>query len=202
MKNENRSTCINHTVSDINTFEHLPDGHVIKTLVEEHAHILSMLDELKENSDQLRNTDLIDRERSLKQINHLVVKIISAEPHHQREERVLFPALEDLGITEPPQCMVMEHEIMRKIKKDLNQMIVKDHFIPKNMIEIQDLVEKLCSILRNHIQKENTVLFPLALQMIKDDSQWSRMREECDNIGYCCFCPQTKKEYDQSVLMA
>ena len=202
MKNENRSTCINHTVSEINTFEHLPDGHVIKTLVEEHAHILSMLDELKENSDQLINTDLIDRERSLKQMNHLVVNIISAEPHHQREERVLFPALEDLGITEPPKCMVMEHEIMRIIKKDLNHMIVKDHFMPHNIMEIQDLIEKLCSTLRNHIHKENTILFPLALQVIKDESQWNRMREECDHIGYCCFCPQTKKESDQTVLMA
>ena len=38
-------------------FEQLPEGHIIKTMVKEHEHILAMLDELQEITLQLSGDD-------------------------------------------------------------------------------------------------------------------------------------------------
>ena len=43
-----------------------------------------------------------------KKANGLVSEVLGAEPHHQREEEVLFPAIEELGIAGPPNMMRTE----------------------------------------------------------------------------------------------
>ena len=44
------------------------------------------------------------------------------------------------------------------------------------------------NLLSSHFFKENTILFPTALQVITDD-EWKEIRNEFDEIGYCCFTP-------------
>ena len=100
-------------------FEQLPEGHMIKTMVTEHEHILAMLDELQDISLQLSDNDRNNGMASMNRANELADKIIGAEPHHQREELVLFSTLEELGISGPTQVMRMEHEMMREMKHDL-----------------------------------------------------------------------------------
>ena len=93
--------------------EKLPEGHIIKTMIKEHDHILVMLDELTYIAHQLSTKDQKIGETLMPRVNYLTVKIIGAEPHHRREEEVLFPNLEENGITCMTQCMRMEHEVMR-----------------------------------------------------------------------------------------
>ena len=171
--------------------EKLPDGHIIKTMVKEHDHILAMLDELTDIAHRLSNSvqDIIG-ERLLLRANQLAVKIIGADPHHQREELILFPALEENGITRPTQCMRREHEEMRKMKHALKQKTeITDGVWSERVMDISKLIDALCLILRQHIKKENTILYPMALTVITDEAKWLEMRIQCDKIGYCCFCP-------------
>jgi hypothetical protein len=44
-------------------------------------------------------------------------------------------------------------------------------------------------MLSSHIFKENNVLYPAALKVISEE-EWSGIREDFDEIGYCCFTPQ------------
>ena len=96
--------------------EQLPDGHVIKTMVKEHDHILAMLDELTDITHRLSNSTQDIGETLLLRTNQLAVKIIGAEPHHQREELIIFTALEKNGVISPTQCIRMEHGEIREMK--------------------------------------------------------------------------------------
>jgi len=177
--------------------EQLPDGHIIKTMFTEHEHILTILDELQILGEQLSSKDHSNNEKLLPQINQLSIKLISAEPHHQREEDVLFPALEEVGIFGPTQVMLMEHETMREMKHDLkSQTGSADGDWSVRVEKVSQLISELCNMLRQHIDKENNILYPMALQSITADTQWEEMRIRCDEIGYCCFCPETQKELD------
>ncbi|MDP6612273.1 MAG: hemerythrin domain-containing protein [Candidatus Marinimicrobia bacterium] len=178
-------------------FEQLPEGHMIKTMVTEHEHILAMLDELQDISLQLSDNDRNNGMASMNRANELADKIIGAEPHHQREELVLFSTLEELGISGPTQVMRMEHEMMREMKHDLkSQTGNADGDWSVRVEKVSQLISELCSMLRQHIDKENNILYPIALQSITADTQWEEMRIRCDDIGYCCFCPETQKELD------
>ena len=177
--------------------ENLQDGHMIDTMVKEHKHILSMLDELQNIALQLSDDDQDNGITLMHRANELAAKIIGAEPHHQREEQVLFTAMEELGISGPPQVMRMEHEVMREMKHDLKsetENIDVDWSV--RVEKVSQLISELCNMLRQHIDKENNILYPMALQSITADIQWEEMRIRCDEIGYCCFCPETQKELD------
>ena len=135
----------------------------------------------------------------LLQINQLSINLISAEPHHQREEQVLFTAMEKIGISGPPQVMRMEHEVMRGMKYDLkNETENSDRDLPAKVAKVSQLISALCSNLRQHIDKEDNILYPMALQSITDAAKWEEMKVRCDEIGYCCFCPSEKKDLDTS----
>ena len=173
-------------------FEQLPEGHIIKTMVKEHEHILAMLDELQEITLQLSDDDQNNSIVFMNRANELAVKIIGAEPHHQREEQVLFPAIEEVGISGPTQVMRMEHEVMREMKHDLKSETENiDVNWSVRVEKVSQLILELCSTLRQHIDKENNILYPMALQSITDVAKWEEMKVRCDEIGYCCFCPET-----------
>ena len=170
--------------------EQLPEGHIIKTMVTEHEHILEMLDELQKIAHQLSRDDKKSGTIFMARANELAVKIVGAEPHHQREEKVLFTAMEEKGVTGPTHVMRMEHEVMRELKHDLKSETENfDKDWPDQVEKVSQLISELCTTLRQHIEKENNILYPMALQSITETVEWEEMKVRCDEIGYCCFCP-------------
>ncbi|MBT4369897.1 MAG: hemerythrin domain-containing protein [Candidatus Marinimicrobia bacterium] len=171
-------------------FEELNDGHVIKTMFTEHEHILCILNEIQDLGEQLSDKNKSENKNLLQQINQLSLQLISAEPHHQREEDVLFPTLETRGIIGPPQVMKQEHGLIRNLKHQLKKKTVGFGNNWKGQVNsLSYLIIELCDTLRQHIHKENHILYPMAIQAITEDSQWDKMKIKCDEIGYCCFCP-------------
>jgi len=180
--------------------EQLKKDHVINTMIKEHEHILVMLDELEKISIDLSDYNKNKGMSLMARANELAVKVIGAEPHHKREEDVLFPAMEEKGLFGPIQCMQKEHDIMREIKHDLKNETKNSNKEWKDQVDtVSQLISELCGTLRQHIDKENNVLYPMALQFITEDRKWEEMKEKCDEIGYCCFCPLDKKELDESL---
>ena len=46
------------------------------------------------------------------------------------------------------------------------------------------------TLMRDHIFKENNILYPTAVEIIDDESVWEQMHHDADKIGYCCFTPR------------
>ncbi|MDP6401255.1 MAG: hemerythrin domain-containing protein [Candidatus Marinimicrobia bacterium] len=169
----------------------LPEGHIIKTMILEHGFILAMLDELEDLAQKIINAEPAIGEKCLAQINTLSVNIIAADPHNQREEDILFTRLEEKGITGPPMLLRLEHETMRQMKYKLAEMTsapVQDWINTAN--KVTSLIYGMCTTFRQHMHKENNVLYSIALEIITDASQWTDMKKMCDRIGYCSFFPE------------
>ncbi|HLC43720.1 MAG TPA: hemerythrin domain-containing protein, partial [Patescibacteria group bacterium] len=111
----------------------------------------------------------------------------------QREEEVLFPQLEKYGVYGPPQIMVMEHTALRTLKKELNKMAESEKIGDFNKFKekFSNLSRELVANLRDHIFKENNILYPAALKVVPK-AQWKKIGADADKIGYCCFTPQYK----------
>lgn len=170
----------------------LKPNHVIHTMVSEHEMILGFLDELGKTNQTIQEMERYDNEREeFRKLMHIAEHLVGAEPHHQREEEVLFPGIEKRGVFGPPQVMRMEHKELRRRKEELKELAetvdrVKFDTLKKRL----DTVTKFITFtLRDHIFKENNILYPTALQVVQEDEVWNEMRVECDRIGYCCFTP-------------
>lgn len=162
--------------------ESVEPGHPIHTFVSEHEEILGYVDEIEKVTDNLENKELTEDEK--KTLRKSAENLLDAEKHHDREEKTIFPRLEKKGISGPPRIMQMEHDELRERKQALFE-ASKDP--DKNKEKIDRLADYIIYNLREHIFKEDNILYPTALKEIKD---WDKVKKECNSIGYCRFTPK------------
>jgi DUF438 domain-containing protein len=168
----------------------LQPEHPLDTLMAEHQLILEALEELDRLNQAVKRADERDDDRvdRLKRIARLLV---DAEPHHQREEEALFPELEQLGLTGPPRIMRMEHVELRQRKHALLELVDSAATIPyaQLAVRLNELATYLVYQLRDHIFKEDSILYPAAARTVTDPGTWDDIKATSDQIGYCSFTP-------------
>jgi DUF438 domain-containing protein len=168
----------------------LPAGHIIKTLIDEHETFLCFLDDLDfVNQSIKRMDDYLPIREEYRRLNHIAEQLVSADLHHKREEDILFPELEKRGLYAPLAAVRKEHEEITRYKNRLlhlaRNVAVMD--FSDFTAQLNEVVCALVPMFREHILKVNNILFPMALNVIDDDTIWLRLKEDCDKVGYCCF---------------
>jgi PAS domain S-box-containing protein len=157
----------------------------------EHDALQKLLEKLSSLVDNIQKAGDINSIRSkIQELGQVSEDFLDAEKHYLREENVLFPMLEKHGITEPPAIMWMEHNQLREMKKQLQNLIRNYEKIDFQAFKNQlvNVADSLNNILSSHIFKENSILFPAALRVITEQ-EWLNVRREFDEIGYSCFTP-------------
>ncbi|MFW6007314.1 MAG: DUF438 domain-containing protein [Halanaerobiales bacterium] len=170
----------------------LSPGHPLHTLIAEHDEILNMLSELEEVNNKIQEMDEYDPENPVfEKLKDLAYHLIETEKHHEREEETIFPEIDEKGITGPTRIMEMEHEDMWPRKENIEKLAnsAGEMDFEKFKKEINQQIEYLVLNLRDHIFKENNILYPTADSMI-EDKKWQDIKKRCDEIGYCCFTPE------------
>jgi len=94
--------------------------------------------------------------------------------HHQKEEAVLFPALEDRGLPRaggPTGQMMAEHEAARAHLAAIERAIGQaERGELANLSTLVSEGEEYLSLLRAHIEKENEVLFMMAFDLLEGEA--------------------------------
>lgn len=168
-----------------------PAENPISILREEHKILTELSEKLKASAAKVQSAEAYEDVREeMHQIRHIVNDLLDAEKHYLREENALFPVLEKHGITEPPAIMWMEHNQLRERKKQLHMLMEKTGEVTFQDFKRQlaELSKGLADALSSHIYKENSILFPIALKVVTEN-EWRVIREDFDEIGYCCFTP-------------
>jgi hemerythrin-like domain-containing protein len=99
------------------------------------------------------------------------LKLFADKCHHGKEEGILFPAMEKNGIPKergPIGQMLSEHEEGRKFIRGLSGSIADGKLNTEAFIANG---KGYIELLRSHIQKENTILFPMGDRAIPEDEQ-------------------------------
>ena len=170
----------------------LEGDHVLAVMYREHDVILGFLDRLEELNEQLQALGSTDSAAPvLGEIGKVADHLVEAEPHHQREEEVLFQCPEARGVYGPPHVMRAEHEELRAAKHQLQELAT--HTSPAafedTRKEINSIAGTLVMSLRNHISKENLILYPMAARTIGEAAKWDEMKLAAQKIGDCAFTP-------------
>jgi hemerythrin-like domain-containing protein len=87
--------------------------------------------------------------------------------HHGKEEGFLFPALVKAGIPEkggPVGLMLIEHAQGRALIREMEESLTNGMDVPK----LTYAAKRYATLLRQHIQKENGVLFPMADKVLAE----------------------------------
>lgn len=170
-------------------------GHPLQILIAEHDEILKVLDRLEKVNGVIQELDSYDVNNAifeeLKDISYL---LLDTENHHKREEEALFPEVDQTGVTGPTRIMKMEHEDLWPRKERVAYLIKHIGEIEFDYFkeELNNNVKFIILILRDHIFKENHILYPTAKEVIPKD-RWEEIRKNSDKIGYCSFTPKNRE---------
>jgi hemerythrin-like domain-containing protein len=146
-------------------------NNATKNLEDDHIYILQLID-IMEAMTKSSEPDIADLEDAVD-----LVKSYADGLHHAKEETLLFPLMAEHGFSTqqgPVAMMLHEHTQGRAFVKEISENIelFKNgdlsalSFIYTNMLGYGEL-------LRNHIAKENNVLFRMADQaLLKDDQEF------------------------------
>lgn len=149
-----------------------------------HCHHHNCIEELKsDHQNILRYLDVLELVIDRSTIDHHKVKNFLhftetfAEPHHQKEEQVLFPALEKKGIPNeggPIGMMLIEHTAKREYIAQMREALQKN-----DNVKLKENAKTIISLLRDHIYKEDNILYPCA-QDVLTEQELASLASRCN----------------------
>lgn len=138
-------------------------------LLNEHEGILFGLRILEKITELLKKGKKIEKKEISEIVNFF--KLFADKCHHGKEEGLLFPAMENVGIKKengPIGQMLVEHSTSRKY---IFQMTEAHEFKTFDKELFIKSASQYILLLRSHIEKENTILFPMGDKLIPRDQQ-------------------------------
>jgi hemerythrin-like domain-containing protein len=118
--------------------------------------------------------------------------------HHMKEEDVLFLTMEANGMPRsggPIAVMLMEHDMGRRFNQALRAAAEKwSGGDASAQADVVDNAMRFADLLRQHIMKEDTILFPMAAQVIPPDEH-DRVLEEFARVERERTAPGTREKY-------
>jgi hemerythrin-like domain-containing protein len=162
----------------------------IQELEKEHEAVklsISLLDRIMEKLLTDPGTDQTDHLEGLLDFFQIFVD----KCHHGKEEYFLFPALEKAGVQKqdgPIGVLLNEHETGRRY---ISQLKTQIPYLRKadarEITTANKLVKSYTALMQQHIQKEETILFPLADARLSEKEQTALFRKfenlETEKIG-------------------
>jgi len=112
--------------------------------------------------------------------NHLediveFIKVFADKCHHGKEEELLFPALENAGIPRdggPIGVMLQEHDIGSGFVQAMKKSAIQYKSGNKEAFtQFAENGRNYIELLRQHIEKEDKILYPMAEQVISSENQ-------------------------------
>lgn len=108
------------------------------------------------------------------------------DKHYSRKENLIFPFLENYGITAPPKVMWGVDDQIRTLLKDAKRLALKGDESGRDQLIAK--VEEALHQIQEMIFKESKILFPMLLETLSEND-WLAIQEDSDQIGYCLIEP-------------
>jgi hemerythrin-like domain-containing protein len=154
----------------------------LESLMEEHRVMERAASLLEEATLKLYRGEAVNRRAFALLL--MFFKEFTDKCHHGKEEGALFPFLESKGIPReggPIGVMLMEHDIGRRLIKALEEDLENIERDPEARRDAVDSALSYVRLIREHIFKEDSILFKIADELMSADED-KRLVEEFEKI--------------------
>ncbi|MBE0644415.1 MAG: DUF438 domain-containing protein [Bacteroidetes bacterium] len=169
----------------------VPPGHPVDTFQKENealARVTARIMQLSEGVDHLPPEQVGER---VLQFRALFNELGDVDKHYRRKENLLFPFLEQRGITGPPTVMWGKHDEIRVLLKSARETLAASP--DADAAELDALsVRLLIPAARgvdDMIMKEEQILLPMCMDQLTE-LEWYEIHRQTPEIGFCLFDPQ------------
>jgi len=166
----------------------LPEDHILRIVLIEHDLIRYFLVDLINTVDciscceHLKNSSL-----EFRKLTHIMQHLNGMKEHFEREDDVIFPFLLKYGRINLCQAMQGDHiNIKAGLEKFIALILSFDSMCFEEFkTRLIKITQTLLPSFREHLSQEDAILYPIALGMIDEAEIWEKMKNVCDEIGYC-----------------
>lgn len=149
----------------------LPNGHPIRTYIEENTAIKRLLAEM--------DTE-VEKAYQREKWSEMVEKIYQFNIHLSRKQNQLFSKLEEKGFDRPSKIMwTFDNEVKQAIRRLVDA--VKEG---KSREDVIPCYQQMREAIVDLMEKEELVLYPTSIKLISEE-EFAVMRIGDDEIGYC-----------------
>lgn len=138
-------------------------------LKHEHEAVKTALNVLEKIASKIQQKENVDANDLKEMVDFLI--LFADKCHHGKEEIYYFPALENVGIPRnggPIGAMLQEHE---KGRLNIRQMKDSVSGLNTDLDAFAAAASSYVTLMRNHIEKENNILFMMGDQRLSEKTQ-------------------------------
>jgi hemerythrin-like domain-containing protein len=163
----------------------------------EHELILAVADVLERLVDRVGEGSELDRDVAVRCVSF--IRLYADLCHHGKEESLLFPELEQHGLPSdqgPIAVMLQEHEMGRGLVREMSGALAGTTSGDDTTSVFTAAALSYVDLIRDHISKENTILFEMADNIVVGDD----CRALCDryvDVDLRLFGERSKPELEQ-----
>lgn len=166
----------------------LPYTHILRKVMAEHELTRCYLADLEEVVKEIDAQEKIsDVSSEFRRLAHIIEHLNAMEEHIEREEDIIFPFLRKHGWATLCRSAHDDHIYIKVAVDDLIKLIssFKHQKCREFKVRLNSISRYLIKRMREHIFQEDNILYPIALEIINDENVWEKMRDVCEDIGYC-----------------
>ncbi|MCP4551970.1 MAG: DUF438 domain-containing protein [Bacteroidetes bacterium] len=168
----------------------VPVGHPVDVFLNENKELLKVINQINKKLaevTQLSDDRIPDFFQQLKGMYH---SLMDVDKHYRRKENLLFPYLENYGITGPPTVMWGKHDETRTFLKGAIETLNVTESISVEEVEttIEMILTPALNAVADMTMKEEEILFPMCMDKLTD-IEWYEIQEQTLEIGFCLYDP-------------
>lgn len=168
-----------------------PPGHPAHTFAQENAALEWELRKLDEQYAEIAGlADDADAAEPLGAVRRHFNNLMDVDKHYRRKEELLFPFLEQHGVTGPPKVMWGKHDEARALLKGAQEALAAAAAVTGAEARplVQLVLEPAARAVAEMIDKEQQILLPMCLDTLTEAEWWEVLRGGAA-LGYCLFDP-------------
>jgi len=173
---------------EANLRERLPADHVLRIILAEHELTRCFLADLDSLVREIVAMErMTDTSMEFMRLSHVAEHLHAMLEHIEREDDVLFPALRRHGWSALAAAPGRAHERIRGHIDSLLRLLgtFRAERFDAFKQQLALLSQTLTQVILEHLHEEDNLLFPIALEVVKEPEAWQRIKRLCDEIGYC-----------------
>ena len=172
---------------DLSAIKIIPPGHPVDVFRQENKLLLEVVNEARNKIKNLGKE--LPLHEDIIALTAYFNQLTDVDKHYQRKEYLLFPYLEQKGITGPPKVMWGKHDEIRElIKGSLEVLHTKDISLEEMKAVADILLLPALKGVEDMTGKENEILFPMSLDTLTE-AEWYQIHIQTMDIGYCLYDP-------------
>ncbi len=177
---------------DLSAVKEIPEGHPVDTFIKENRELTKTCDQAREIFDRIRKGGETGFQEHVLSLKQLFNNLMDVDKHYQRKEYLIFPYLEQKGITGPPKVMWGKHDEAREQLKVAIEILNAEGLTPEDLVTSYDLlISSALNTVSDMVGKEEEILFPMALDQLTE-AEWYQVYKQTLEIGYCLIDPKTE----------